>query len=253
MRNRGAPQSELHQHPLFRGADAQRYAHLLPYIGHHEASRGTLLHQPNCAEGLFHLVLRGRLQTYILGPGGRQLVLELIQAGGFDGILPVAGHRGHYTEVVEDAILASMELRTLERLTWADNTIGVNLLRLVTTRLEQREEHLETIALYQAPARLARQLLALGQAVGAPRGDSSVLRRPITHQMMADMLGLRRETVTIHLQRLVELGAVRFEGGAYRLDHRLLEQVAGALHFDVTLLGRSGNASRVRRGIGRCD
>jgi CRP-like cAMP-binding protein len=226
MRDRGAAASELHQHPLFRGADPERYAHLLPYIRHQEAPRGKLLHQPDAGEGLFYLLLRGRLQTYIVGPGGRQLILELIQAGGFDGILPVAGHRGHFTEVIEDAVLASMELRTLERLTWADHTISVNLLRLITTRLEHREEHLETIALYDTPARLARQLLALAEVIGAPRGDGSLLRRPITHQMMADMLGLRRETVTIHLQRLVELGAVRFEGGAYRLDHHLLERVA---------------------------
>lgn len=40
------------------------------------------------------------------------------------------------------------------------------------------------------------------------------------------MLGLRRETVTIHLQRLVEIGAVRFERGAYRLEIQLLEQIA---------------------------
>jgi hypothetical protein len=33
--------------------------------------------------------------------------------------------------------------------------------------------------------------------------------------------------VTIHLQRLVELGAVRLEGGAYWLDLRLLERIAG--------------------------
>lgn len=226
MRDRMPPPVELHQHPLFRGADAARYAHLLPYIRRQEAARGELLQRPDARPGLFYLLLRGRLQTYILGPGNRQLVLELIGAGGFDGILPVAGHRGHFTEVVEDVVVASMELRTLERLTWADHQISVNLLRLITTRLEQREEHLETIALYQPPARLARQLLALAQAFGAQQGGDSVLRRPLTHQMMADMLGLRRETVTIHLQRLVELGAVRFERGAYWLDPTLLEQIA---------------------------
>jgi CRP-like cAMP-binding protein len=175
---------------------------------------------------MFHLVLRGRLRTYILGPGHRQLVLELIEGGGFDGILPVAGHRGHFTEVIEDVAVASMELRILERLTWADHQIAVNLLRLITARLQHREEHLETIALYQPPARLARQLLALAHAMGAPEGDGIVLRRRMTHQMMADMLGLRRETVTVHLQRLIELGAVRFKAGAYWLDHGLLEQIA---------------------------
>lgn len=249
MSNRSTPPGELIEHPLFTGAAAERYAHLLPHVRHQHAARGTVLHRPGGSAGLFHLVLRGRLQTFILGPGSRQLVLEHIEAGGFDGILPVAGQRGHFTEVTEDAVLASMERRILERLTWADPRIAANLLHLVTTRLERREEHLETIALYQPLSRLARQLLALGEGAGTPGGDGSVLRRRLTHQMLADMLSLRRETVTIYLQRLIEFGAVRSLGRAYWLDHRLLERIANGCEAqfegpqpDLSGLGRRSSS-----------
>jgi CRP/FNR family transcriptional regulator len=198
----------------------------MPYISQREVPRGTLLNRPDAPSGSFHLVLRGRLRAYVLGPDRRRLLLDEIETGGFDGILPVAGHRGHFTQVVEEARLASMELRILERLTRADHQIGINLLRMITTRLEQREDQLEMIALHAPGARLARQLLALARAGGVSRGGWTLLARRLTHQTLADMLGVRRETVTLHLRQLTERGAIRLDDGHLLIDRERLHQLA---------------------------
>lgn len=220
------PPDELFQHPLFRDTEPGRFRHLLPSIAVWQAEPGTLLHEPEAPSELLHLVLRGRLRAYQPGPGGRRLVLDLIEAGGFDGILPVAGHRGHVTEVVEHATLASLELNILECLVVADRHLASNLLRLITTRLERREQHLETIALYEPTARLVRQFLALGDAFGETEDRWTVIRQRLTHQLLADMLGVRRETVTLHIRQLVRLGAVTVHDGCYRLDRSLLQTMA---------------------------
>jgi hypothetical protein len=44
--------------------------------------------------------------------------------------------------------------------------------------------------------------------------------------MLADMLGLRRETVTLHLNALKELGALSSEGSQLRLNVDALQAIA---------------------------
>jgi CRP-like cAMP-binding protein len=63
---------------------------------------------------------------------------------------------------------------------------------------------------------LARQLLTLGDYAGV-RVDGRIRLEPRpTHQTLADMLGIRRETATLALLQLRELRAV--EIGRHHLD-----------------------------------
>jgi len=79
--------------------------------------------------------------------------------------------------------------------------------------------------LHDPTQRLARQLLALGETLGRKQGDRLALTPRITHQMLADMLGVRRETVTLHIGRLSELGAVSVEKGKFLLDPGILRRI----------------------------
>ncbi len=83
------------------------------------------------------------------------------------------------------------------------------------------------MALRDPSQRLARQLLALGETLGRREGKWVALRPRLTHQMLADMLGIRRETVTVHLHRLVELGAVQVRSGHLILDRSALQRRVG--------------------------
>ena len=78
--------------------------------------------------------------------------------------------------------------------------------------------------------RLARQLSALASAIGEPAGDQSVvIPRSVTHQQLADMLGIRRETVTLHLHRLAKLGAINIHGRQLMVRPRELDVIASRL------------------------
>ena len=45
--------------------------------------------------------------------------------------------------------------------------------------------------------------------------------------MLADMLGVRRETVTLHLSRLRRIGAVTVSGGRLAFDADAMRKLAG--------------------------
>lgn len=212
-------------HPLLREVGTVPLARILDGIPIKPVHKGTLLNTPGVTPGLLHLVLQGRLRAYQVSGDGRELLLELIPEGGFDGLLSVAGRRGHFTEADEDSVVASLALPTLERLIALEPRVAGNLLQLIIDRLEGREVHLEAVALHDPTQRLARQLLALGKTMGRAHEKRILLRPRITHQMLADMLGVRRETVTLHLGRLTEQGAVIVERGHFSLDPGLLQRL----------------------------
>jgi CRP-like cAMP-binding protein len=60
--------------------------------------------------------------------------------------------------------------------------------------------------------RLGLALLKLGAAHGVEEEAGTAIGLPLTHQILADMIGTSRETVTRHLARLRRLGVVRQRG-----------------------------------------
>jgi CRP/FNR family transcriptional regulator, cyclic AMP receptor protein len=104
-----------------------------------------------------------------------------------------------------------------------DPQFAINLLRAAGERLQRREEQLKRLTLRDPAQRLAGQLLALSDHVTAADGMCSIRR--VSHEALGDMLGLARETVTLHLGRLRRLGAVRVEGDLFVLDRGLLTAV----------------------------
>ena len=199
----------LFTHPLFEGVAEERVMPLISHTLIRTVPSATVLHTPGERGRPLYLVLRGSLRAYQLSPDGRKLILEMIEPGGWDGLLPILGQRGHFTETAEESVVGCLDWSLIEQLAVADNRVMRNLVELVARRLQGREEHLESMVIRDPTRRLARQLLALTRVVGQHADQDRVtLPRTITHQVLADMLGVRRETVTLHLGDLVDRGAI---------------------------------------------
>jgi CRP-like cAMP-binding protein len=200
---------------VFRNLDVERLEPHMARLPEREVERGDLVSGPGLREAHFHLVLEGELASFQLTADGKRLLMEIVEPGGVDGLLLMAGLHGHFTEARKPSRVVGMSRADLERLAHVDSQIAVNLLQMMLARIEKREDQLDSVVQREPARRLARQLLALGEYVGRPERGRILLRPQLSHQMLADMLGLRRETVTLHLNALKAIGAVDVD------DHRL--------------------------------
>jgi CRP/FNR family transcriptional regulator, cyclic AMP receptor protein len=66
--------------------------------------------------------------------------------------------------------------------------------------------------------RVRERLAQLARAHGRVSGTGIVLDLPLTHELLAWMVGSARETVTVALARLADEGFVAREGRRYRLN-----------------------------------
>jgi CRP/FNR family cyclic AMP-dependent transcriptional regulator len=145
-----------------------------------------------------YIVLDGTLKVSVLQSNGRELTLALLGPGEIVGELSLADRSGRSADVValEKAHLAWIDRNTFDRLRREIPLITENLLRLMARRLRLANVQLQAIATLDVHGRVARQVLALADALGEELPDGSV-RIPlrITQSDLAALVGATRVRV----------------------------------------------------------
>jgi CRP-like cAMP-binding protein len=170
------------------------------------ARRGQLVYMPGETNEALFLLKAGRVRIYRLSPEGKKLVLSTLNPETFFGDMPLAGQQmyGAFAEAIEDCTLCVLGRADLERLIETRPRVAIRLLEVVGRRLLEAEAVIGDFAFKGAGARLATALLRLLE-------DDAEEVVGYTHQDLAEITGVYRETVTQTLddfkrRGLVELG-----------------------------------------------
>lgn len=230
--NRATPPGviDVGAHPLFEAVDLTRMPPGAASFRPEHVRKGTLVAGPQLPAAIV-LLLGGSLHAFTLTRDGQQrLVLDVLLPGDVDGLLTLAGLTPHMCEALVDSEVVRITPPTLEALTSACPRVAMNLCRLAIGPLARREAQMSALSEHSGVRAVARQLLILGEYAGMHVDGHAVLRPRPTHQLLADMLGLRRETITLNLKLLRASGAIRFAPDHLWLDrerlHGVLEQTA---------------------------
>ncbi|MBO0685957.1 MAG: Crp/Fnr family transcriptional regulator, partial [Candidatus Dormibacteraeota bacterium] len=210
-------------HPVFEGTELDRLRPLLADVTSRVFAAGETVSRPETSVPVAHLLLEGRLCLFQLTREGRRVILDYIEPGGVDGMRLAGPRHGHFAVALERSRLAALSPALIANLIHLDPQFAINLLREAGDRLRRREEHLERLVLRDPAQRLAGQLLALSEDI-APREGRWFIPR-VSHEALGDMLGLARETVTLHLGRLRRLGVVLVEADRFVLDRAALTAI----------------------------
>ena len=147
------------------------------------------------AKSLF-LIKEGRVQLYRISFEGRKLVLAMLGPDMFFGEMPLFGQAmgDSVAQAVDDTTLCTLGRAEVERILVTYPRIGLRLIQVLNERLQEAEERLHESAFMTMPARTAALILRLAEESDEVNG--------LTHQDLADMLGVYRETVTATLDKL---------------------------------------------------
>jgi len=165
------------------------------------------------AAGALLLVADGFVVLRAIVGGGRRGVVTC-EAGPGNVLLPPS------TEEVLVALGGS-------RLTLIDAAARGQLLRMpavaerivqqLTAALGQKQEGTATFALTRHVERVRRKFLHLGRNYGHVVRDGIRIDFPVSHALLAEMIGSSRETVTRAVDELQRAGFVARRGSTYRL------------------------------------
>ena len=91
------------------------------------------------------------------------------------------------------------------------------LVEQLTASLGEKQENLSNFASARHSVRVRRKLLQLARSYGRVARDGVRIDFPISHSLLAEMVGSSRETVTRALDELQRSGFVARSGHSYRL------------------------------------
>ncbi|MEO0561323.1 MAG: Crp/Fnr family transcriptional regulator [Chloroflexota bacterium] len=191
---------------------------------------GDLLYQPYETRRVTFLLRAGRVRLYQMTVDGQTTAIALVEPGALFGEMPLVGQAmtGHYAEALDEVTLAVLQPDDVRALLLTDSRVTERLVLSLGQRVSDLEHQLHAISLKTTGARVASMLLYAGLRYNKRTPDGH-LTVGITHEYLAHIVSLNRETVTRALNDFQRAGLVRLERGrVILLDLRGLREASRA-------------------------
>jgi len=167
--------------------------------------RGAELYTAGEPADRLYVLRSGCAKTSVDGPGGKQCLFQIIEAGeifGEEGLLG-AHQRSASAEVLETASITMLPTRVAMQYAAGNPKFWVGFADLMQRRVRRLEEQLQWVSFLEVEQRIARLLLRFTEG-GTP--DGVELR--LSQKDLAGLIGATRETTSSALNRLQRDGCV---------------------------------------------
>ncbi|WP_284162904.1 Crp/Fnr family transcriptional regulator [Frigidibacter sp. SD6-1] len=186
--------------------------------------KGTILFHPGDSARGFLMLLDGRIEVFLTGPNGREILLYPVEPGGSCvqttlGLLGGEDYSGEAIAVTDLRAIIVPRERFLALMAASAPFRGF-VFSAFAQRMQSMMQVLERVAFLRIEARLAEALLS--------RAEGDLVRS--THQELATAIGSAREVVSRRLETLARQGLVTTERGLVRItDIATLRRLAAAV------------------------
>ncbi len=190
--------------PMFQGIEADRLELIARCAGLRRVSRGTTVVQAGDLIDNVYFVLNGSLKVLVSDEDGREVILTMLGHGDVFGEMGVVDTEPRSATVTAVAssdliVIAQADFRKI----LADNfEICLRIMCSLANRLRAADRKIESLALMDVYGRVARLLLDMAET----RDGRSVVRRKISKQDIAKMIGASREMVSRVMKDLQSRG-----------------------------------------------
>ena len=200
--------------PLFRGLSEAEIGILAEEATIHRFRRDARVIIAEDQGDTFFVIAKGKVKVCLSGPDGREVILTMLGPGDFFGDMSLLdGHpRSANVTTVEPSELLALRRMDFLGLVSEDPQIGVELLRTIAARLRKANHQIAGLSFLGIVDRVCDVLLGLFDQQGEETAEGLVIHNRPTHQMLADMTGATRETVSRAIHRLEEGQYIQVRG-----------------------------------------
>jgi CRP/FNR family transcriptional regulator len=165
--------------------------------------KGDSVYPSNVKGPTLFLIRSGAVTITRPSVSGQQFDVKTLGPGALFGEMPMTGQTmlGAHAVAAEPTKVALINMAEFEKLATASPSIALNLARQIGPRLVEAQRRHEQAAFQPVTSRISSLLLRMANKEGDVMGH--------THQEMADMLGVYRETVTNAIAELKADGLIK--------------------------------------------
>ena len=199
---------------LFKGLECDELKQLGTIIQDRKFSRGELVTAPGKSLSSLFMIRKGKVKICLFSKSGKEHILSLLTEGDIFGDIfePINFSKKAWVYALEPSVICSITREAFIKLISQEQLIALKVVRNLSTRLMEAETKIESLSLQNAPQRLASLLLRLGEIYGRSHDGVILLPPKLTHQEMANMTGMARQTVTLLLNQWESKGFIKRSG-----------------------------------------
>ncbi len=208
---------------LFEGLSEDGVAKLARVAVPLKMGKGRAIFEEGQPAKGFYAIGAGRVKIYKTSPSGREQILHLMGAGEVFAEVALFSGREYPASALamEDSELLFFPKNTFGKLLADDPDLAMNMLALLSLRLQAFTVQVENLSLREVPGRLSAHLLLLAGE------DKEIVRLDLPKGQLAALLGTIPETLSRVLRKMDEEGFIQSDGASIRLvDRESLRQLA---------------------------
>src|SRR5215831_16184661 len=166
--------------------------------------RQALVYSPDEPGQSVLVLASGRVKINHLTPDGKETILAFIEDGEIFGELALLDGkpRGEYAEAVVDSQVLVIPREDLLWLMAQRPDVALHVTKLIGLRRRRIENRLRNVLFLSSRERMIHLLLELIESYGEQVGNGCKIGIALSHQELASLIGVTRETVTIVLGQL---------------------------------------------------
>lgn len=183
----------------------------------------------DAAESVFVLV-EGRIRLYSITPDGKQAVLAIVEPGELFGELALVGsdERDEHAQAVVASRIVSIPRGAVETVLLRNADVSLAITKFVGLKRKRLERRLRNLLFRSNRERLVGLLCELLEQYGRKIDEGLLIDIKLSHQDLAGLIGITRESVTLtlgelQLERMITVGRQRI----VVLNANRLAQAAG--------------------------
>ncbi|MDA8085222.1 MAG: Crp/Fnr family transcriptional regulator [Nitrospiraceae bacterium] len=167
-----------------------------------------------------YMILSGKVKVVQVTEDGKETIIAFHKSGDFFGEMSLIDGKTVPATVVaiENSNVAIISKKDFYTLLLVQNKFIVQLLRILCSRLREAYERIQILSFNNAAQRIRMLFIMLANMYGREEDKGIRLDIKLTHQNIADMTGIARETVTRLVNRAQKDNEIFFEGKVIYLN-----------------------------------
>lgn len=166
--------------------------------------KGETVYVPRDLSDRIFFITAGQIKISVMNQEGKEITKAILGRGEVFGELAMLGElqRHDFATALEDNETCVVTLNELRGLMRERSELNLFFMRIFGKRQLEMERRLESLVFRDSRSRIVEFLVNLTKSKGQRVGFEWVIRKPVTHQEIANLTATSRQTVTTTLNDL---------------------------------------------------
>lgn len=171
---------------------------------HCDFKKGEAVYVPDDLSDRIFFITNGRIKISVMNEEGKEITKAILGRGEVFGELAVLGEerRHDFATALEDTETCVVTIEELQGLMRERSELNLFFMKIFGGRQLEMERRLESLVFRDSRSRIVEFLINIARSKGQRVGFEWVIRKPVTHQEIANLTATSRQTVTTTLNDL---------------------------------------------------